>query len=271
MLALIFLSSMFCIISASVHQGGFVNQLEGMEEEESDFNQYTEEWLQECENNNGTQAAKDITAAVETLTDCVTSKINVFEIAEKIKEATPRGALDEVFAGYCNLIPEIKSCRAPMISALQVCLSDQGDEDVEIINTAIDGALEFMCFKGGERIAIFLAENGTECVTSNSERILSCVNETMPQIESLLQDTMTMNNSLFDPTNCWLESRLKACVVDNLQSCSDPTPANVIEGLIESMIRKTPCYRSGAPSYFSSCVLIAALLVLLSYCHTKPL
>ena len=40
-----------------------------------------------------------------------------------------------------------------MISALQVCLSDQGDEDVEIINTAIDGALEFMCFKGGERIA----------------------------------------------------------------------------------------------------------------------
>ena len=95
-----------------------------MEEEESDFNQYTEEWLQECENNNGTQAAKDITvskttslyipfakltvlhlqAAVETLTDCVTSKINVFEIAEKIKEATPRGALDEVFAGYCKWV-----------------------------------------------------------------------------------------------------------------------------------------------------------------------
>ena len=34
-----------------------------MEEEESDFNQYTEEWLQECENNNGTQAAKDITVS----------------------------------------------------------------------------------------------------------------------------------------------------------------------------------------------------------------
>ena len=40
-----------------------------------------------------------------------------------------------------------------MISALQVCLSDQGDEDVETIDSAIDGALDFMCYKGGERIA----------------------------------------------------------------------------------------------------------------------
>ena len=40
-----------------------------------------------------------------------------------------------------------------MISALQVCLSDQGDEDLETIDSAIDGALDFMCYKGGERIA----------------------------------------------------------------------------------------------------------------------
>ena len=52
-----------------------------------------------------------------------------------------------------SLIPEVKDCRAPMISALQVCLSDQGDEDLETIDSAIDGALDFMCFKGGERIA----------------------------------------------------------------------------------------------------------------------
>jgi len=268
MLAFICVYLILNVVGASVHQGGFVNQLEDMEEE-FDVNSYTQQWLETCEMNNGTQASEDIQTALSTLTQCVTSRINVFDIVERIKDATPKGELDEVFTSYCNLIPEIKDCRAPMISALQVCLSDQGDEDVETINSAIDGALDFMCYKGGERIAIFLAENGTNCVLSNSERIASCLNDTMPQIEALLEDMMVLNQSLFDSTNCWLEAKMKECVLDNLQTCSDPTPANVIEGLIDSMIFKTPCYHSAA-SYFSSTLWAVILLVSLALCQTKP-
>lgn len=51
--------------------------------------------------------------------------------------------------------------------------------------------------------SVFLAENGTNCVLSNSERIASCLNDTMPQIEALLEDMMVLNQSLFDSTNCW--------------------------------------------------------------------
>lgn len=43
-----------------------------------------------------------------------------------------------------------------------------------------------------------------------------------------------------------LENKMKACVIDSLKTCSDPTPANVIEGLIDSMIKRTPCYTSEA-------------------------
>jgi len=266
MLALICLSLMLSISGADIQEGGFVNELEDIEED-FEFNHYTQQWLETCEMNNGTQASEDIETALSTLTQCVTSRINIFDIAEKIKEATPKGDLDEVFTSYCNLIPEVKDCRAPMISALQVCLSDQGDEDLETIDSAIDGALDFMCFKGGERIAIFLAENGTECVTANSERIASCLNDSMPQIESLLQDLMVLNQSLFDSNNCWLETRIKECVIDNLQTCSDPTPANVIEGLIDSMIYRTPCHRSTA-----SCLSISwttLFLILFTLCHAK--
>lgn len=64
-----------------------------------------------------------------------------------------------------------------------------------------------------------------------------------------------------------LESRMKACVIDGLKTCSDPTPANVVEGLIDSMIKRTPCHRSGASSMsfsysFRSSVLLWALATL---------
>jgi hypothetical protein len=36
---------------------------------------------------------------------------------------------------------------------MQVCLSDQADQDLEIFDEAISAAVDFMCYKGGERIA----------------------------------------------------------------------------------------------------------------------
>jgi len=109
------------IILSQFLEGGFVNQLEDMEEE-FDVNSYTQQWLETCEMNNGTQASEDIQVnkicnyrgshtqldvwllqtALSTLTQCVTSRINVFDIVERIKDATPKGELDEVFTSYCK-------------------------------------------------------------------------------------------------------------------------------------------------------------------------
>lgn len=50
-------------------------------------------------------------------------------------------------------ISAIKKCREPVILAMQVCLSDQADQDLEIFDEAISAAVDFMCYKGGERIA----------------------------------------------------------------------------------------------------------------------
>ena len=50
-------------------------------------------------------------------------------------------------------IPAIKRCRAPLFSAMEVCVSDATFKDLGVFEDAIDGALDFMCYKGGERIA----------------------------------------------------------------------------------------------------------------------
>lgn len=50
-------------------------------------------------------------------------------------------------------IPDVKQCRMPVIAALKVCLSDEADNDLDILDATIDAALDFICYKGGERIA----------------------------------------------------------------------------------------------------------------------
>ncbi|XP_046631751.1 27 kDa glycoprotein-like [Daphnia pulicaria] len=236
-----------------------------LEKAQHDFNldSYSKQWMDECERVNGSEAIEDIRESVTALTDCISSKINIHNITEEIKEASPKGILDEVFAKYCDQISAIKKCREPVILAMQVCLSDQADQDLEIFDEAISAAVDFMCYKGGERIAIFMSENGTDCFLSNIDNIATCLNGSLPELENAIKGIQTTNTSMFDDTNCGLETKMKACVINGLKTCSDPTPANVVEGLIDSMIKKTPCYKSEANylntshSYHSSALLWA--------------
>lgn len=50
-------------------------------------------------------------------------------------------------------IPAIKRCQAPLFSSLEVCVSSYTIQDLKVLENAIDAALDFMCYKGGERIA----------------------------------------------------------------------------------------------------------------------
>lgn len=229
---------------------------------QSSLNDYTSQLLDKCVARNGTEALEEIQNSITELNSCVSSRINVMNISEEIKAAIPRGALDEVFSKYCDQIPEVKECRIPVIAALKVCLSDEADNDLDILDATIDAALDFICYKGGERIAIFMAENGTDCFLKNVDNIADCVNETLPDLESALTEMQTTNTSFFDEKNCHLEMKVKECFVASLKDCHDPTPANVVEGLINAMIRKTPCYKSiaGMTSVPAPLLLISVLL-----------
>lgn len=97
-----------------------------------------------------------------------------------------------------------------------------------------------------------MSENGTDCFMQNVDHIATCLNSSLPELEAAVTSMQKTNSSIFNDKNCKLESKMKACVIDSLKRCSDPTPANVIEGLIDSMIKKTPCYKSGSILFVSS-------------------
>ncbi len=50
-------------------------------------------------------------------------------------------------------IPELMNCAEKVTDAMSVCLGDQGKEDLKTFVGVVDAALEFLCYKGGERIA----------------------------------------------------------------------------------------------------------------------
>jgi len=258
-----------CAISETTGTQNWANELEtelGKVDHDHNLDYYTKLWLEECERVNGTEAIEDIQSSFVQVTDCITAKVNLVNISAEIKDAMPRGALDEVFTKYCNQIPEIKDCRVPMIKAVQVCLTDQADRDLEIFDAVLEAALNFICYKGGERIAIFLAENGTDCFQTNIDRMADCLNESLPHLQKIVTDVHTANISIFHEDNCSLEDKMKFCVVEPLKTCSDPTPANVVEGLIDSMLKKTPCYKAGSlrTSVSSSLTLFTGAFILIS-------
>ncbi|KAI9552020.1 hypothetical protein GHT06_022357 [Daphnia sinensis] len=266
LISVLVISQVNCVIPSVNDAHNWAGELEKAQQ---DFNldSYTKQWMDECERVNGSEAIEEIRDSMTVLTECISSKINIHNITEEIKEASPKGILDEVFAKYCNQVPAIKQCRIPVISAMQVCLSDQADQDLEVLDEAMNAALDFMCYKGGERIAIFMSENGTDCFLSNVDNIATCLNGSLPEMEAAITNMQTTNTSIFNDENCRLESRMKACVIDGLKTCSDPTPANVVEGLIDSMIKRTPCHKSGASSMsfsysFRSSVLLSTLAIL---------
>ena len=101
-----------------------------------------------------------------------------------------------------------------MIKAVQVCLTDQADQDLEIFDAVLEAALNFVCYKGGERIAsmtlemirfvcvVFLAENGTDCFQYHLDQIAECLNGHLPQLQKIVTDIHTANISIFHEDNC---------------------------------------------------------------------
>lgn len=109
-------------------------------------------------------------------------------------------------------------------------------------------------------MALFMAEEGIECLTKRKEAILSCVNKTVPElfktVNNKLQSTYpgAMRRSVdpvivFNQENCRRGDHLRNCVEQELLKCEDPTPSNVINAMFIAMWNSTPCRKIiGPPS-----------------------
>lgn len=205
---------------------------------------------QKCQKNGGPNAFQNAKRAQSEMEQCLKSLINMTELNAEMESAKPKGELDEVFKKYCRRSPIFKNCVNNFTTAIEPCLEEKERENKKIVLNITESILNFVCYKEGDRIALFIAAGGPDCFQSKQQEIQDCANATfgsyIPTTDPTTGALPTLNSLpslIFDDKECTDMNNLQDCVVRELEKCSDPTPANIMESIFRFIRKVTPCER----------------------------
>ncbi|XP_076265549.1 27 kDa hemolymph protein-like [Rhynchophorus ferrugineus] len=197
-----------------------------------------------CQKKGSPDTYDRIKAAAKETKTCLQGKINPDQIKSELDEAKKTGSMDEVFGKYCKKRPEIKECILRTVNISKECLEENEKTALDNAIRVIDEILDFACFRDGDRLAMFVAEGGVECISSRKDQIKDCVNATLKIDVSGLSLT-SLPTSLpslgVDKKKCDDFGKIQECVVTDLENhCKDTTPSNIVDALFK-FIKKTGC------------------------------
>ncbi|KAF2361050.1 Protein of unknown function DUF1397, partial [Trinorchestia longiramus] len=144
----------------------------------------------------------------------------------------------------CSYREDILYCVDTMLDTFQTCMTPQQLVDVNVTRRAIDAAIDFTCHDDGDRIALFMAEQGVECVKEHKHNIRTCIEERVPSVKTSMDDpdSLSLDSVIINEQQCEKLNAMHECIVQETTKCSDPTPANILDALIVQMLKVTPCW-----------------------------
>nr|XP_022911199.1 27 kDa hemolymph protein-like [Onthophagus taurus] len=208
---------------------------------------------EKCLKVSGTESTfEEVQEAKDTLISCFQGIVNVTAFKTELDEAKQRGAMEEVFGKYCKKKPELLGCVNGFQTTLEKCMEESEKETAKTIQNLTENLLDFMCYKDGDRVAMFIAEGGFECIESKKNEIQNCVNETF---SDMIPKDMGIENLgsliLIDDGKCDDFTKLQNCVTKKLEGCENQTPANVVDSLFKYIKKSLPCSTTTPPQSHS--------------------
>ncbi|XP_047526551.1 27 kDa hemolymph protein-like isoform X1 [Vanessa atalanta] len=197
-----------------------------------------------CEENGGTEAYPQSEKSFLNFVECLKELVDPAKLQEEIEAAKPTGQVDEVFKKYCEKTPSFKSCFRNMTESVKPCFSVEEQKNLKTVYNISEQLAEFVCFKEGDRIALFIAENGPECFNEKKAELEMCANHTLGSEFHYDQNKFPIDNIpeiKFGEDECDKFAELQICVVSALETCSTPTSANIVESLFKFVRKSTPC------------------------------
>ncbi|XP_046960158.1 27 kDa hemolymph protein-like [Vanessa cardui] len=194
-----------------------------------------------CRGNGAEDKVDEVEAKVTSFVECVKALIDVETIKKEVEEAKPNGALDEVFKKYCEKSPQLKTCIHTLTNGLSPCMGAALRDHIGMANNGSDQLIDFVCHKDGDRIALFIAEGGPECIQEKVNEVRECfmkVKENIQNVEEFKKMTLVEKCTKYD--------EFSACAVKALEGCSTPTPGNMAESLFRFVRKGTPCAKKDA-------------------------
>jgi len=217
------------------------------------FEDGSEIWEDKCVKYGGQKALDNWLKAQEDIIWCVMENFDVTNIKDEIEREKSKGNLDGVFKKYCGVpVQKTRPCIVDFLESSRHCLQSKDKQGINVTMKMIDAAIDFVCYNSGDRIALFMAEKGMDCLTGRKEGLLSCVNKTVPElfktVNNKLQSTYPGASRrsvdpviVFNHENCRKGDQLRNCVEEELLKCDDPTPSNVVNAMFIAMWNSTPC------------------------------
>ncbi|XP_017006603.1 27 kDa glycoprotein [Drosophila takahashii] len=193
---------------------------------------------------NATALGKSIEEAALKLMGCLTGLANMTEIQAEIAEASPKGDLDVVFEKYCLRMPQAKACLKDFNDALLPCLTTDEKSHNAVLQRIGDKLLEFICYKNGDQIALFIAEQGPECLEQSRDGIATCLNNTF---SSYLPKELgnpadwSLPQLILGPKECVDLYAFETCTVELLEKCETITPSNIVESMFRYVRKESSC------------------------------
>lgn len=202
---------------------------------------------EKCTKNGGPGAFENAQQAQLNMVQCFQSLINITELQAEMEKYKPTGDLDIVFKNYCNKRSILRACVNNFTDTVEHCLDEKERENKKIVLNITDSLLEFICYKEGDRIALFISAEGPECFQSKQNAIQDCANNTyggyIPKTDpsNNLIGLESLPSLTFGTRECNDMTSLQTCVVAELEKCPDPTPANIMDSIFNFVKRVTPC------------------------------
>ncbi|XP_004520374.1 27 kDa hemolymph protein [Ceratitis capitata] len=187
---------------------------------------------------------QEIEKGTTVLTSCLASLVNMTTLQKEMEAARPIGELDTVFNKYCNKAPEATKCLRAFNDKVQPCLSVKEKQQNQILLRIAKGLLEFMCSRGGDPIALFIAEEGPECLEANRDAINMCLNSSFHDFlpkDLKVPDLFDLPDLILEPGHCVDLERFQACTIHHLEQCREITPANLAESIFKFIKNETSC------------------------------
>ncbi|CAH0728944.1 unnamed protein product, partial [Brenthis ino] len=207
-------------------------------------NKSIQAFRKKCEDNGGPDAYPSSEKAFLEFAECLKTLVDPSKLQEEVENAKPNGQVDEVFKKYCEKTPSFKSCFRNLTESVKSCFSGEEQNNLKIVYNITEQMAEFVCFKEGDRIALFIAENGPECFNEKKTEIESCLNSTLGSEMQFDPEKLPLFNIpeiKFGDKECNKLADLQICVVSALETCSAPTSANIVESLFKFARKSTPC------------------------------
>jgi hypothetical protein len=222
-------------------------------------------------------AKKEVVLAVNCWNENIDTSAFLEEVSSQTTDAKDisKGVdFMRLVKNYCQKLETVDDCLLNFLGAFIPCANDTEKVVITSTKNMIQTALDFICYRNGERVLLFLKDEGPECYKNKGPEVKKCIEEATSinitemtdNVEGDLLNKLWLPQS-YDEKECKLMRSAEECLRTVMRQCDERTPANLLASLMKMIRKQTPCDTDKAMVSSASFWLTFSALIIALFLH----